>query len=161
MLVIRLSRVGRKKLPRYRVIVQEHRFAPSGKFVAQVGHFNPLTKETVLDKEQIEKHLASGAQPSNRVAKLLKQEGFKLPDWVVIRERNRPPKTKGEDEGNDAVSASKGEAKSQDKPADKGTKNGEGKEADKDKASAQGKTKDEADKKKDSQSAKPKEAAKQ
>ena len=85
MLAIRMQRTGRKGLANFRVIVQDFRFSPnSGRVVAQLGHYNPHTKETVLDKEKAEQFLANGAQPSDRVVKLLQDEKVKLPSWVEI-----------------------------------------------------------------------------
>lgn len=85
MLAIRMQRVGRKGYAQFRVIVQDsHRSPASGKIVEYLGSYNPHTKEAKLDKESIQKYLDNGAQPSNRVAILLKKEGVKLPKWVVI-----------------------------------------------------------------------------
>ncbi len=85
MLAIRLQRVGRKGHAEFRVIVQEaHRSPTSGAIVAQVGHYNPHTKAVVLDKEKATFYVTNGAQPSPRVAYLMKSEGVKLPDWVKI-----------------------------------------------------------------------------
>ena len=87
MLALRLQRTGRKKVSHYRVIAQEQRFQPtSGKVTAFLGHYNPHTKEAELDTEQIEKYLASGAQPSDAAAKLFKAQGVKLPEWVSIHQ---------------------------------------------------------------------------
>ena len=83
MLVIRLQRTGRKGHAQFRVVVQDSRRTPtSGKIVAHLGHFNPHSKEVVIDKEKAALYLKNGAQPSERVARLLKAEGVKLPDWV-------------------------------------------------------------------------------
>jgi len=83
MLAIRLQRLGRKAYPVYRLAVQESRRHPSsGRVVAYVGNYNPHTKEVKIDKELVEKYLNNGAQPSDRVAKLLKDNGIKLPKWV-------------------------------------------------------------------------------
>jgi len=83
MLVIRLQRTGRRGHAQFRVIVQDSRRTPtSGKIVAALGHFNPHTKETVLDKEKVSFYLEHGAQPSERVVRLLQAEGVKLPAWV-------------------------------------------------------------------------------
>ena len=83
MLAIRLQRNGRTHLPVYRIIVQESQRHPlSGRVVAEVGNFDPHTKRTVLDKEKVEFYLKNGAQPSTRVARVLKLEGVKLPAWV-------------------------------------------------------------------------------
>lgn len=83
MLAIRLQRLGRKGYPVYRVAVQESQRHPSsGRVVAYVGSYNPHTKEVSLQKDDLEKYLSNGAQPTPRVVKLLKQEGVKLPSWV-------------------------------------------------------------------------------
>lgn len=82
MLAIRMQRNGRVHLPMYRIVVQEAQRHPlSGRVVAEVGNHNPHTKTTVLDREKIEFYLKNGAQPSSRVARILKAEGIKLPDW--------------------------------------------------------------------------------
>ncbi len=83
MLTIRMQRTGRKGLANFRVVVQDSKFSPtSGRVVTQLGHYNPHTKETVLDKEETEKYLKNGAQPSPRVVKLLEEQKVKLPEWV-------------------------------------------------------------------------------
>lgn len=83
MLAIRLQRTGRKGLANYRLIVQDSSRTPtSGKVVAYLGHYNPHTKELVVDKEKAEFYLKNGAQPSERAAMLVKKEGVKLPSWV-------------------------------------------------------------------------------
>lgn len=83
MLAIRLQRLGRKGYPVYRVAVQEaQRHPSSGRVVAYVGSYNPHTKEVSLQKDDVQKYLDNGAQPTPRVVKLLKQEGVKLPSWV-------------------------------------------------------------------------------
>ncbi len=84
MLVIRLQRVGRKGLAQFRVVVQDSRRTPtSGKVVASLGHFNPHSKETVINKEKAQYYLDHGAQPSERAVALLKSQGVKLPKWVT------------------------------------------------------------------------------
>lgn len=83
MLAIRMQRTGRKGYPMYRVIVQEaHRQPTSGKVVANLGSYNPHTKESTLDKEKAATFLKNGAQPSDRVVKLLQAEKVALPAWV-------------------------------------------------------------------------------
>jgi small subunit ribosomal protein S16 len=85
MLVIRMQRTGRKGHAQFRVVVQDSRRTPtSGKVVAALGHFNPHTKETTLDKEKAAFYLEHGAQPSDRVVRLLQAEGVKLPSWVKV-----------------------------------------------------------------------------
>lgn len=83
MLAIRMQRTGRKGHAQFRVIVQESRLTPtSGKVVFPLGSYNPHTKAVILNKEKAAYYLEHGAQPSTRVARLLKSEGVKLPDWV-------------------------------------------------------------------------------
>lgn len=85
MLAIRLQRTGRKGHAQYRVVVQDsHRAPSSGRVVAHLGSYDPHTKTAQLSKEKAELYLANGAQPSDRVARLLQAEGVKLPDWVKL-----------------------------------------------------------------------------
>ena len=82
MLAIRMQRNGRAHYPTYRIVVQESQRHPlSGRVVAEVGNYNPATKALALDKELVEKYLSNGAQPSSRVAFILKKNGVKLPKW--------------------------------------------------------------------------------
>ena len=83
MLAIRLQRVGRAGYPTYRLAVQEsHRHPSSGRVVVYVGSYNPHTKDANVQVELAQKYLDNGAQPTPRVAKLLKEAGVKLPKWV-------------------------------------------------------------------------------
>jgi len=80
-----MQRTGRKGHAQFRVIVQDsHRSPSTGKVIEYLGSYNPHTKEASLKKENIEKYMSNGAQPSNRVVILLKKEGVKLPKWVKI-----------------------------------------------------------------------------
>ena len=82
MLAIRMQRKGRAHYPTYRIVVQESQRHPlSGRVVAEVGSYNPQTKALTLNKELAEKYLSNGAQPSSRVAFILKKNGVKLPKW--------------------------------------------------------------------------------
>ncbi len=84
MLAIRMQRTGRSGHASFRVVVQDSRQSPtSGKFVAMLGSYDPHTHATTLAKEKASFYLEHGAQPSERVARLLKKEGIKLPDWTV------------------------------------------------------------------------------
>ncbi len=85
MLVIRMQRTGRKGHAQFRVVVQDSRRTPtSGRVVAALGNFDPHTKEGKLDKEKAAFYLEHGAQPSERVIRLLQAEGVKLPNWVKV-----------------------------------------------------------------------------
>ncbi len=79
----------------FRMVVQDSRQTPtSGKVVAQLGHYDPHTKAVAIDKEKAATFLSNGAQPSPRVARLLKKEGVKLPDWVVLPGEDRARTTR-------------------------------------------------------------------
>ena len=76
MLKIRLSRIGRKKTPIYRLVVVDGRNRRDSMGVEQVGHYNPRgNKELLLKRDRIEYWLAQGAKPSETVAELLKRVG--------------------------------------------------------------------------------------
>lgn len=88
MLAIRMQRTGRKGHAMFRVIVQDSRVTPtSGKYVALLGNYDPHAKTAVLDKEKAAEFLKNGARPSERVARLLKGEGVKLPLWVELNDK--------------------------------------------------------------------------
>jgi small subunit ribosomal protein S16 len=83
MLAIRMQRTGRKGHAMFRVVVQDSRRTPtSGKLVALLGSYDPHAKTVSLKKDRAQFYLEHGAQPSDRVVKLLEQEGVKLPNWV-------------------------------------------------------------------------------
>ena len=94
MLAIRMQRTGRKGHATFRVVVQDTRQTPtSGRVVAQLGHYDPHTKAVTIDNEKATLYLSNGAQPSERVARLLQKQGVKLPDWVTLSE-NKARKTR-------------------------------------------------------------------
>jgi small subunit ribosomal protein S16 len=76
MVVIRLSRSGAKKRPFYRLVVADKRNARDGRCIERIGYFNPMAagKETRLfvEIERARYWISQGAQPSDRVSKLLK-----------------------------------------------------------------------------------------
>jgi small subunit ribosomal protein S16 len=85
MLAIRMQRTGRKGHAMFRVVVQDSRRTPtSGRIVAQLGSYDPHGKAIIIDKERAGFYLQHGAQPSDRVARLLKSEGVDLPAWVSL-----------------------------------------------------------------------------
>jgi small subunit ribosomal protein S16 len=85
MLSIRMQRRGRKGHAMFRVVVQDSRLAPtSGRAVAELGSYDPHAKTVSLDKEKAATYLKNGAQPSDRVVRLLQSEGVELPKWVKL-----------------------------------------------------------------------------
>jgi small subunit ribosomal protein S16 len=77
MLKMRLTRLGDKKTPFYRIVVADSRKARDGEYVEQIGTFNPLvtTEDVKIDAEKATKWLAAGAQPTDTVKALLKKSG--------------------------------------------------------------------------------------
>jgi small subunit ribosomal protein S16 len=75
---IRLKRMGAKKAPFYRVVVADSRAPRDGKFIEEIGYYNPITEpaEVKIDAEKAKKWLGTGAQPSDTVRKLLKKSGI-------------------------------------------------------------------------------------
>ncbi|MDD5098311.1 MAG: 30S ribosomal protein S16 [Candidatus Pacebacteria bacterium] len=77
MLVIRLFRTGKKKQPSYKVVVTDKKNPPQGgKFVEQLGFYNPLTKEKSFNNERIKHWLEVGAQPSDTIHNILINESI-------------------------------------------------------------------------------------
>lgn len=75
---IRLARRGSKKHPTYRIVVADSRRARDGRFIESIGYYNPQSDPSVIvvDEEKARKWLASGAQPSDTVRKLLTLKGI-------------------------------------------------------------------------------------
>jgi small subunit ribosomal protein S16 len=76
MVVIRMARGGAKKRPFYRIVAADRRCARDGRFIEKLGFFNPMATESEeslrLDMPRVEYWLSQGAQPSPRVASLVK-----------------------------------------------------------------------------------------
>ena len=72
---IRLKRIGAKKAPFYRVIVADERSPRNGRFIDEIGYYNPLTNpaEVKIDGEKAKQWIANGAQPTETVRTLLKK----------------------------------------------------------------------------------------
>ncbi|MDD6984741.1 MAG: 30S ribosomal protein S16 [Eubacteriales bacterium] len=78
MVKIRLRRMGAKKSPFYRIIVADSRSPRDGRFIEEVGYYNPMTEPVTLkvEEEKVQKWLASGAQPTETVKSLLTKSGI-------------------------------------------------------------------------------------
>ena len=72
---IRLRRMGAHKKPFYRVVVADSRSPRDGKCIEEIGFFNPMVEpaEIKLDMEKVEKWIANGAQPTDRVKSIIKE----------------------------------------------------------------------------------------
>ena len=97
MVVIRLARGGRVKQAIYRIVAADKRRSATSKFLDVLGTYNPHTKELKLDKELTEKYLSNGAQPSDRVIRLLQADGVKTPDWAKPHDRFKKAKKEVEE----------------------------------------------------------------
>ena len=75
---IRLRRMGAKKAPFYRVVVADSRYPRDGRFIEEIGYYNPLTNpvEIKIDAEKANKWISNGAQPTETVKSLLKKAGI-------------------------------------------------------------------------------------
>ncbi|MGK0256128.1 MAG: small subunit ribosomal protein S16 [Arcobacteraceae bacterium] len=74
MTAIRLTRMGRNKMPFYRIVVTDSRKRRDSGWIESIGYYNPVSqpKEFKIDQERLDYWLSVGAQPSERVAKLTK-----------------------------------------------------------------------------------------
>jgi small subunit ribosomal protein S16 len=124
MLVIRMQRTGRKGHAMFRVVIQDSRRTPtSGKVVAWLGSYDPHAKSFTVDKDKVAFYLEHGAQPSPRVAVLLKADGVKLPDWVEIKTEGKrsvrnPEKRRSTRPAEEVAPAAEEETPSEEAPAE-------------------------------------------
>ncbi len=74
---IRLRRMGAKKAPFYRIVVADSRFPRDGRFIEEIGYYDPTNDPVVLkvDDEKVQQWIANGAQPTDTVRALLKKSG--------------------------------------------------------------------------------------
>lgn len=74
---IRLRRIGAKKAPFYRIVVADSRYPRDGRFIEEIGYYDPTKEPSVvkLDAEKAKKWMANGAQPTDTVKKILKDNG--------------------------------------------------------------------------------------
>ena len=74
---IRLRRMGAKKSPFYRIVVADSRFPRDGRFIEEIGYYDPTKEPAVvkIDAEKAQKWIANGAQPTDTVKALLKKNG--------------------------------------------------------------------------------------
>ncbi|MBY6842843.1 30S ribosomal protein S16 [Clostridium botulinum] len=75
---IRLKRMGAKKAPFYRVVVADSRSSRDGRFVEEIGYYNPTTEPSTikLDEEKVQQWIKNGAKPTSTVERLIAQAGI-------------------------------------------------------------------------------------
>ncbi len=78
MVKIRLTRMGAKKAPFYRIVVMDSRKARDGEYIEQIGFYNPVSdpKQIVIDGQKAQEWIAKGAQPTDTVLGLLISQGI-------------------------------------------------------------------------------------
>ena len=78
MVKIRLRRMGAKKAPFYRVVVADSRYPRDGRFIEEIGYYDPTKEPNVvkIDAEKAQQWIKNGAQPTDTVKKLLKNNGI-------------------------------------------------------------------------------------
>ena len=78
MVKIRLKRIGAKKAPMYRVVVADSRYPRNGRFIEEIGSYNPLTEpaQINIDSEKAKAWIVKGAQPTETVKALLKKSNI-------------------------------------------------------------------------------------
>ena len=78
MVKIRLKRMGMKKAPSYRVVVADERMPRDGRFIEEIGYYNPMTEpaELKIDADKAQQWIKNGAQPTDTVRALLKKSGI-------------------------------------------------------------------------------------
>lgn len=118
MLVIRLRRTGRKKQATYNVVVAEKSNAVKGKFIENLGSYNPTVspKEFTYNIERIQHWVGNGARPSDRVASLLKADGVKdMEKFIGSRNKKRKKKKESPEDETPAAAPSEAPAEAEQK----------------------------------------------
>lgn len=94
---MRLTRMGDKKSPFYRIVVVDSRVARDGKYIDKVGHYNPTTQpaEVVIDAEKAKDWLSKGVQPTETVKSLLVNAGVIEKSNKLSPVKTNPKKKKG------------------------------------------------------------------
>ena len=89
---VRLTRVGSKKNPIWRVVVSDQRSPRDGRFIETIGHYNPQTDPStiVIDEERFQHWVARGAQPTNTVKKLVRAQSKGAPAAAVAEPEPEP-----------------------------------------------------------------------
>ena len=129
---IRLTRGGAKKRPYYRIVVADSRNPRDGRFIEQVGTYNPMLPREHEDRirlktERIQEWLGNGAQPSDRVARFLADAGLMERRPIPVQPKKSKPKAKAqerlreiEERAKEAADAPAADAPAEDAPAAEG-----------------------------------------
>lgn len=120
MLIIRLARHGRKKTPFYHLVVAEKARAVQKKYIARIGHYNPLANEgkgeLEFDQEKVEFYIKNGAQMSQTAARLLSKAGCKAAGEFIVARASKPKKEEPKPEVEETPEPAKEEAPAEENP---------------------------------------------
>ena len=94
---MRLTRMGDKKSPFYRIVIVDSRVARDGKYIDKIGHYNPISNpaEVVIDEAKAKDWLAKGVQPTETVRALLLNQGIIEKPAKLSPAKTTPKKKKG------------------------------------------------------------------
>ncbi len=120
---IRLTRGGAKKRPYYRIVVANSRDPRDGRFIEQVGTYNPMLPREHEDRirlktERIQEWLSNGAQPSDRVARFLADAGLMAKPAIPNQTKKNQPKAKAQERMREAAAAAAAAAEAAAAPAE-------------------------------------------
>lgn len=101
MLAIKLRRIGKKHQPSFRVIVAEKRSKLQGRFVEDIGWFNPQTKESKINQERVNYWLKNGAQPTDSIHNLLVRGGIISGSKRPVHKKSKKPQEAANAQGVD------------------------------------------------------------
>jgi small subunit ribosomal protein S16 len=89
---VRLTRVGSKKNPIWRVVVSDQRSPRDGRFIETIGHYNPQTEPStiVIDEERFQHWVSRGAQPTNTVKQLVRAQSKGAPATAIAEPESEP-----------------------------------------------------------------------
>jgi small subunit ribosomal protein S16 len=123
MLRLRLQRRGKRNYATYRLVVADQHAPIKGKFVADVGHYNPHSSEFEIKEEEVTAWMAKGAQPTATVHNLLVDKGFlkkdKVTSWSPKKKQAKDEEDeKPEQAAEPAAETSKDKEPTEDKPSE-------------------------------------------
>lgn len=95
---IRMKRLGAKKAPFYRIVVADSRRARNGRFIEEIGFYNPISEPRMfrVDADKVKTWMANGAQPSDTIKRLFREYGVMEAEGIVASglSTERKPKAK-------------------------------------------------------------------
>nr|WP_031489077.1 30S ribosomal protein S16 [Ureaplasma canigenitalium] len=91
MVKIRLTRVGTHKKPYFRIVVMDAKTKANGRYIENLGHYNPIDGKVVLNHERTLKQLLNGAQPTLTIKNILSDQGV-WKEFIAIKDANKKRK---------------------------------------------------------------------